>query len=311
MIEEISYHGWKALRLSTGSVNLILLKDVGPRIIHASLGDEGRLGENLFAENETERGGCEEVDWKIRGGHRLWLAPEHPLRTYQPDNSPIESLVKNDSLTTVVLRGNRETVTGMRKSIEVGVLNETTLKVTHHLTNEGAWPVEASAWALTVMKYGGYGVIPFLPVGHHPADLLPRHSLIPWSYTDLGSPLWRFRSSHIGIETKANQVSQKLGISQYPGWTAYWQEQGTFAKFSPVQPLKGYPDLGCAYETYACDWMLEMETLSPLEQINPGATLSHTEYWGFFDSLRRPETEEIYVENFRPIIQHWLEHTPA
>jgi hypothetical protein len=312
MIEETNYHGWKALHLSTAKINLIIPIDIGPRVLHASFGEGGKPGENLFAERPEELGGTGESAWKIRGGHRLWIAPEHPQRTYEPDNRPVEvACCGEGAQETLQLSGAYEAGTGLRKRMELRVLNDSTVKVTHQLCNEGPWPVELAAWGLTVMKYGGYGVLPFNPLGSHPQDLLPRHTLIPWTYTDLSAPVWKFRTSHLGIDTVANKVPQKLGISHYPGWAAYWQEAGTFVKFNPVQPLKTYPDLGSAYETFACDWMLEMESLSPLETLQPGGVLTHVEYWGFLENLRKPETEALYTENFRPIVLHWLEHTPA
>ncbi len=85
MIRSTTYHGWNSLALVTDRVELIIPLDIGPRVISCSL--DG--GPNLFATVKTELGKQGEKDWRIRGGHRLWHAPEVPPRNYQPDNVPI------------------------------------------------------------------------------------------------------------------------------------------------------------------------------------------------------------------------------
>ena len=46
------------------------------------------------------------------------------------------------------------------------------------------------------------------------------------------------------------KAPQKLGITNYPGWSAYWLEGVTFVKFAAVIPGATYSDLGCAFETF-------------------------------------------------------------
>ena len=82
------FHGWKNnLRLTNGEVELIVTLDVGPRVIRYGYVD----GPNVFKEYEDQLGKSGEVEWQIRGGHRLWVAPEDLTRTYAPDNQPVQS----------------------------------------------------------------------------------------------------------------------------------------------------------------------------------------------------------------------------
>src|SRR5436309_8030777 len=86
-VEKVEYKGWKNnLKISNGTVELIATLDVGPRIIR--YGFSG--GENALKEYADQLGKSGEKDWQIRGGHRLWHAPEAQPRTYFPDNSPVE-----------------------------------------------------------------------------------------------------------------------------------------------------------------------------------------------------------------------------
>ena len=85
MVEKISYRGWNnAWRLSNGTVELIVLADVGPRIVRY-----GFCGnENILHEVSSEAGLTIGGDFRLYGGHRLWVWPE-VARTYFPDNRPV------------------------------------------------------------------------------------------------------------------------------------------------------------------------------------------------------------------------------
>src|SRR5262249_49134090 len=86
-IEKVEYKGWKNnLKLSNGEVELIITLDVGPRVIR--YGYVG--GANVLKEVDAQIGKSGEREWMIRGGHRLWHAPEEIKRTYELDNSPVK-----------------------------------------------------------------------------------------------------------------------------------------------------------------------------------------------------------------------------
>ena len=86
-VEKVEYKGWKNnLKLSNGTVELIATLDVGPRVIrYAFVG-----GDNVLKEYADQLGKSGEKDWQIRGGHRLWHAPEAQPHTYFPDNAPVD-----------------------------------------------------------------------------------------------------------------------------------------------------------------------------------------------------------------------------
>jgi len=301
MLRSTSFHGWKALALATAKAELIIPLDIGPRVISCAL----RGGSNLFCNVAAEMGGSGEKNWLLRGGHRLWHAPEDPSRTYQLDNSPI---------TATTLRGGQgvkllqavEAKTGIRKSLTVEIAGPATFKVTHQLENQGRWAIELAPWALTVMARESYTTIPFNPKIPHGEALLPDYAMVPWTYTDFSDPVWQFRRDYLGIDVARATKNHKLGFTSFPGWTANWQAGGTFAKF--IQPVPGatYPDMGCVFETYVCDFMNELETLGPLVRLAPGKTVEHVEYWGLFAGLPKPDTEAVFAKKFRPVMEKWV-----
>jgi hypothetical protein len=293
------YRGGNALKLSTRALELVVTTDVGPRV--ASLRSLKGRARNLFLEmpaNEQRYHG-----FFLRGGHRLWHAPEDIVRSYQPDDDPltVKRLPKGVALTPPT-----ETMTGLQKGMKVEVLGERTVKVTHTLTNRGLWPVECAPWALTMFQAGGHAVLPLLPKGDHAGgDLLPTYALVPWTFTDLSLPVWQPRRDFIGVDVSRAKQAQKLGITNYPGWSAYWLEGTTFVKYARVIAGAAYPDLGSCFEIFTNGAMVELETLGPLASLAPGRTTTHVEYWGVFDGLPKPTTDAAFSKSLAPAVRAW------
>src|ERR1700704_1607612 len=85
-IEKTEYQGWlNCYRVSNGEIELIVTGDVGPRVIR--FGFVG--GQNLFKEFADQLGRSGEEKFQLRGGDRVWKAPEDPVATWAPDNVPV------------------------------------------------------------------------------------------------------------------------------------------------------------------------------------------------------------------------------
>jgi hypothetical protein len=153
-LTQIAYQGWPhCYRLSDGAVEAIVTSDVGPRVIRCGFTD----GPNLFAEFAEELGQIGGDAWRSYGGHRLWSSSETRARCYHPDNFPVAAELSRDGLR---LRQPVEPNTGMEKELEVSLDSQThRFKVVHRLTNRGNWPVALAAWALSVMRPGGVGIV--------------------------------------------------------------------------------------------------------------------------------------------------------
>ena len=298
-IEPSLHHGGDALTLATRELELTVTTSVGPRVVSF----RARRGRNLFFEFPEDQPRAH--GFHFRGGHRLWHAPEDIVRTYQPDDDPLEvrRLPKGVALTQPV-----EPQTGLQKGMAIELLGERTVRVTHTLTNHGLWPVECAPWAITMLRgRGAYGVLPLLPKGSHArGDLLPTYTLIPWSYTDFALPLWRFRRDFIGMDVNRAKEAQKLGLSAYPGWAACWLGGDVFVKYAPPLPGAAYPDFGSAFETFTNGEMLEFETLGRLGAIAPGKSVRHVEHWTVLTRQPKPSTEAAYRRKLLPAVTAWL-----
>src|ERR1039458_7684886 len=81
-VEKIAYQGWpNCYRVSNGEVELVVTADVGPRVIR--YGFVG--GQNLFKEFPEQLGKTGEAQFQLRGGARVWKAPEDPVESWAPD----------------------------------------------------------------------------------------------------------------------------------------------------------------------------------------------------------------------------------
>lgn len=293
------YRGGEAVTLTTKALELTVTTSVGPRIVslRSLKGKTGNLFLQLPDDEQRYHG------YYLRGGHRLWHSPEHIVRTYQPDDLPLAVKPLANGL---ALAQPTEEKTGIQKAVKIEVQGERTVKLTHALTNNGLWPIETAAWALTMMRGDGYGVLPLLPKGNHAdGDLLPSYALVPWSYTDLAAPVWRMHRDFIGIDVAKATSAHKLGITNYPGWSAYWLDGTTFVKYAPVQSGVTYPDMGCVFEAFTNGEMIEFETLGALTKLAPEESLFHTEHWTVLDGLKKPDTNETFAE-LAKVVGRWI-----
>ena len=273
-IEEIEFKGWKkSVRISNGIIELIALTEVGPRIISFGFID----GPNEFAVFDEQAGMVGGDEWRIYGGHRLWHSPEEAVRTYSPDNTPIEMIEEDGK---VMLRQSTDMPTGITKEIELEMSSdEPKLSVVHRLTNNNLWAVELAPWALSVMAPGGTAVVP-QPEHAKEDKLTPNRSISIWPYADMSDD--RVKWGHDYIMLKQEPMAGrpfKFGINADSKWCAYANNGHLFVKLFDYIRDALYPDYEAAVECYTNDRMLELETLGPLVYLEPGAVVEHPEGW--------------------------------
>jgi hypothetical protein len=298
-IEKAAFKGWpNCYRVSNGSVEFVATTDVGPRIIY--FGFVG--GTNLFFVREDFAGQTGGDEWKNYGGHRVWHAPEDKVRTYEPDNSPIQAKAAENGL---VLTMPPEKISGIRKSIEITLDPVSSqVRVIHRLHNSGAWPVELAPWAISVMAPGGFAIAP-LPTAFHPDRLLPNRALTLWPYTDMRDDRWLWGTDYILLRQKAvqGQDRTKVGINDNLGWAAYYLKPYLFIKrFGYVEGAR-YPDFNSSLEVFSNNRMLELETLGPLLTLQPGGETVHVELWELHRNLELGFSEEEVRAKVAPLAQ--------
>jgi len=293
----VSSHGWeKNLRLANEHMELLVTLDVGPRIL--SLSTPG--GENVFKTYSHQLGGCGEAEWMIRGGHRFWIAPEDPARTYHIDNQAVEPRI-NEASGEVVIDSAQENGGRILKSLGITMdPSGPRVRVRHTARNIDSEPMDFAVWALSVMAPGGMEIIPQPALGEHPRDLLPNRGMVIWPYTDLSDPRWHFGRNFFTLRQSDDFPPTKIGLPHRERWVAYVIGESVFLKTFEFLEGATYPDGGCNFETFSDSSMLEIESLSPLRTLAPGEEITHIEHWSLL-----PVDTEILIES-EEALSEWI-----
>jgi hypothetical protein len=277
-VEKLEYKGWpNCWRVANGEVELVVTGDVGPRIIR--YGFVG--GQNLFKEYPDQLGKTREKEFQLRGGDRVWKAPEDHVATWAPDNVPVEITVTSTGL---VAQAPVEPLTGLQKEIEVSLApSGTQVTVVHRIRNHSLFALEFSPWVLTMMAQGGVAITGFPPRGKHPIDLEVTNPLVMWAYTDLSDQRFTFTKKYLALRQDAtNAIAEKIGLFNQDTWAAYVLNGEAFVKRAKADTDKSYPDFGCSFEMFTNNEFLEMETLGPLTKVASGGAVEQTEHWALY-----------------------------
>lgn len=258
--------------IATERLRLTALAAGGPRILALQLDN----GPNLLAETPAARWQTPWGEFALLGGHRLWHAPEAFPRSYWPDLAgPAAEPVEGG----IILRSAVDP-SGIAKTITI-TLDPVQPRVylRHALTNHGLWPVELAPWAITQLAPGGLAVLPLRDDRPSANPLAPDRQLAVWPYTPLPDPRLQFAADHILVDTALSGPPAKIGAHSPAGWLAYLHQGIAFIKRVAYDPARPYPDRNCNLEIYYDHGCTELETLAPLAQLAPSATVTHDELW--------------------------------
>lgn len=296
--ENYSHFG-NCYKLANGEVELYVTLALGPRVIcYRFEGGENILGEmGPEAVEKTELG-----EWHPWGGHRLWHAPEGMPRSYSPDNDPLDA--EHVDSRTVRVAPKLEPETHIQKEMVIS-LDDSGTRVTlvHTLTNKGLWPVELAPWALTIMNGGGTTIFPQETFSPHGQSLLPARPMVLWTYTDLSDPRWSFGKKYVQLRTDEKlDFAQKIGVANKQEWAAYLRGDTLFVKRFPYLDGATYPDFGCNFETFTNGGFMEVETLAPMNRLEPGESADHVERWYLFRDVKAEDCEESLEAALTPLL---------
>lgn len=268
--------------LENDSLRLEIARFIGPRILRLSL----QGGPNLLADLPdfvTDR--PDGKAYHYYGGHRLWRSPEDLRLSYCLDDSPVEITPVENGLN---ITKRAEVDSGIEKSIRVILPDNTaTAIITHQLKNLNSIPIKCAPWAITQLRAGGTAI---LPLNAADTGFLPNRNLVLWPYTNLADRNLRLGRGYILVNAEM-EAPFKVGFANSVGWLAYWLKGTLFVKYASFQIEASYPDYGSSSECYSNSQFLELETLGPLQEIQPGDSIQHVETWQLFHAPARPENE--------------------
>jgi hypothetical protein len=268
------FYGLPTDSLANDFLRVDYLTTAGPRLVRLFLAgsDKNLLIELPEAGWETAYG-----RFNMRGGHRLWAAPEAPGRSDYPDN---EGVTVTATTGSVRLDGPVEAATGLRKGLTVTLAPDAAaLTVEHRLENHGLWPVETAPWAITQLPHGGEAYLPLPQAPLDAAGLLPNRSLALWPYASWRDPRLLLEDRLIRVRGLPLPRLFKIGTLTRSGRIAYLRDGLLLLREFDPCPDAPHPDFSCNAEVYANEQFLELEALGPLRSLPPGRTATHVEQW--------------------------------
>ncbi len=254
--------------MDNGILEIGVALEFGLRICHFSF-----LGrENIFYEHplSLDRFTTEE-GWRLRGGHRLWLAPEGEA-VYAPDNHPIRYTLIEDGIAITQERDDR---LGVIKEMRV-TFEEGRVCVGHKITNVGDGLLECALWPISVMAPGG---VERIGLRKRSGGYDPLHHISIWDHSNLGDPRATYKKDEIILTHMDIDCPYKIGVGHPEGEVRYANRGVVFFKDYERHEGATYPDGSVSYETFLSKFMVEIESLSPLYRLRPGESAEHFEYW--------------------------------
>lgn len=284
---EKSSQGIVCYQIQNQDLRLDLSKDFGPRVMGLSYQGSENMLACLPDAKLAVRGG---KAYSLRGGHRLWYAPEKPETTYITDDRPPQvKEIKNG----LELIQNVDQPTGIQKSWEVRLdVEAAEVVIDHRLTNCGEKNYALAPWAVTMLRTGGVGLLPLQEERDDEHGLWPNRQLVLWPYTDVESRYLRIANQGVFLLASMPDGALKIGTANPRGWIAYRQDDLLFVKETRYLKEKNYLDRGASHQIFCNPDVIELETLGPLTDLAPGEAVGHQEIWRVYPEGSWPE--EIY-----------------
>jgi hypothetical protein len=305
MLERLPYRGWpNAYRLSNRVVELIVTADVGPRILF--YGFCGR--ENMLHEVNDDAGKVGGSQFRLYGGHRLWVSPEVE-RTYYPDNLPVQTSQHGNAIRFTAPREASPPGTNLQKELEIELgVTGSEVRITHRIRNDDTESTRLAVWTPTMLRAGTRAILPLSArVAMDTNHYLPVGVLSIWSYTDFADPRWRLGTSYIQLQQSTNPrgrfKEQMAGIYNSSGWGACFCDGSLFIKRADVIGGAQYPDFGSNFEVFTNPEFLELETLGPMIDLDPSEVAEHVERWWLFADVKGGEDDSWIDSQVLPLVK--------
>jgi len=317
-VEDVTYKGWKCLKMSNQDTEVYLAPEIGGRIIqylyqgHAFLWVNKAFEGKVFPISENNK----LENWKSYGGDKVWPAPQGwdgPSQWPGPGDeildAPFKAEILKKSGERVVVRMTSPGgggYSGLQFITELTLLdNSNRLYFKTTAKNVSQRDQSWGVWRVTQMDFSGPGpgninekaylVIPLNPKSIWPEKFHPMFGLAEsWN--------WQPDYKRNRMIVKYKNMVGKIGLDTYDGWAAMVDEAGGFTYLQRWETFPGaaYPDNSTFYVWVAGKGefihkhkfyteadnpdnpdgrFIEMEILGPRITLKPGQTYSLNSSW--------------------------------
>lgn len=257
------------LWLEHGEIQIGVALEFGIRIVHLSLKGMENLyyvQPNDLSDNFTKG------DWRVYGGHRLWMAPEC-LESYCPDNNPVHYEIGGN---TAFIRQDVDPWLHIEKHINIIFLEDGSVQLTQIIVNCSDKPITCASWGVNTLDGGGVATINF--AGERGFN--PKRVVSLWGLTNLHDPRIQFQSDCVTATHMADVPEYfKIGLYVNPGKVVLQNKGQQLTITFDAEPMDRYMDGGCNFELFLCRKFMELETLGVRTEMGPGENATHCETW--------------------------------
>jgi hypothetical protein len=293
------YRGWRSVRLANGIIELVIVPEIGGRVIQLRFGDSELLYVNrrhagrVFSPEENNL----DAGWKNYGGSKVWPAPQgwsgddewpgppDPVLDGGPYSCQV--LPEIHATAAVHLESHPDEYTGLTFSRTIRIFQDSsTVEIRHAMRNTSSRPVRWAIWQVT--QQAAHRDLSVLVPGHAYRQMYGDEEYGTISFDPEGG-LCRLRY--------LNQVA-KFAMKPEQGWLATVDPRRATALVEtfPLFPALPYPDdapvefwvngrgtftihddrieMGQDPDSY-----IETELLSPLITLRPGEAYAFQTSW--------------------------------
>lgn len=304
------HKGWHAWHLQSGPLKLILVPQVGGRII----GMNWQGHDLCFTQPEREghiqdvasvqdvRVKKREMGFPLWGGDKTWLAPQTRWTDGVPfldlDSGPYDFTVERAGPETVVVRMTsrvcRETSVQISRTVEMSSGTQGWI-VTHQLLNRSSRDIQWGVWDVNMVLKPGKVYLPRGAASQYPNGVK--------TFAEEGASV-HMRDNvvdalgNLAIIHCSHASAFKFGVDAQEGWMLGVRDVANlglvgYRKEVPVYRDKPYGH-GCIAEVYNSDRYpyFEMEIHGPVVSLRPGEDFTLEERQALFQLSHWPQSEE-------------------
>ncbi len=304
------HKGWNSWHLQSGQLELVLVPQVGGRIMgmvwrghdlsFTQPEREGRV-EDLSAVQDV-RAKKREMGFPLWGGDKTWLAPQTRWTDGIPfldlDSGPYDVTVEHDGPEVAVVRMTspicRETGIQITRTVTMSSEAQKWI-VTHRLFNAGSNETQWGVWDVNMVLKPGQVYLPRGASSQYPKGVKT------------------FAEEGESVQVRDNVVSElgklavirctdpkafKFGVDAQEGWMLAVLEVAGLGLVGYRKQVEVYRDMtyghGCIAEVYNSDRYpyFEMEIHGPVVSLKPGEGFELEERQAVFDLSRWPQSED-------------------
>ncbi len=311
------FKGWDCCRLRKGPLELVLVPQVGGRVMGCAW-----KGQQLFFTQPEREGRLEdiasvkdvgarkrEMGFPLWGGDKTWLAPQSRWTDGVPfldlDSGPFELQVRESKQGKLTMemksRVCRETGIQVTRTIALSA-NTPGWSVRHQLRNCASTEAEWGIWDVSMVFRPGKV---YLPRSRSSPDPLGVKTFAEEGESAAVRQSVVSELGNLAVIECFESKQFKYGVGGCEGWMlGVFETQGGLVGYRKTVPFyTGRPYAhGCVCEVFNSGQYpyLEMETHGPVVRLSPGGSFELEEQQEVFDVPRWPEGEEEVRESLNP-----------